>query len=165
MVHWDLSSGGCSFSALGLWLSLPGYNSLGSFTRRSPQLQGLVCASPQHSPEDPAWKAEHTGLFHSHNVKRSFPTVRAPSSPQFLLLPNPPHHHSPASTGDAAVIILAPWLEQEHERFGAFQLVLFGPMDPMAGAALSAGEELSQVAAPAHGRCAQNRVGIDARRG
>lgn len=129
MVHWDLSYGGCSFSASGLWLPLPRCNSLGSFTRRSPQVQGLVCASRQHSPEDPTWKPEHTGLFHSHSVRRLFPTVRAPSSLRFFLLPQPTTSPSPASTGDAAVIILAPWLEGEHKASGAFQNLLFGPVD------------------------------------
>lgn len=53
MVHWDLSSSGCSFSALGVWLPLP---------------RGVS----QEIPKDPIWKLQHTGFFHSHSVKHYF---------------------------------------------------------------------------------------------
>lgn len=148
MVHWDLSSSDCSFSALGVWLPLPRGVSPGD-------------------PKGPNLETSAHRLLPQPQCQALFSTVRAPSSLQFLLLPNPPHHHNPASTGNAAMTILAPWLEWKHERCGAFQLVLFVPMDLRAGAGLSPGEELStgQLAAPVQGRRAQSRVRIDARRG
>lgn len=115
------------------------YISLGSFTRRSPQLQGLVCVSPQThhpraQPRGPDMEGLSTQPFSTALASRGYCSLSEAAAPSSLwchLLSNPPPSAGDqVSIGNATEIVFAPWLQSER----AWDLVpcsflLFGPVD------------------------------------